>query len=153
MSDALYVGDITDKEAVGYLTCMCPNASKDVVAKAVQLFGGRFIHLTIAASKFQFGDAGLAKARHTVFTDIATTLARLPFKVRTVLIAVVRSILQSPPKMITIAVYHTLVIELTNDLRLIDITNIIEIKPLVGVFLASRAVETYFKEELSHSTV
>ena len=133
---------------------MCPNASKDVVAKAVQLFGARFIHLTIAASKFQFGDAGLAKARHTVFTDIATTLARLPFKVRTVLIAVVRSILQSPPKMITIAVYHTLVIELTNDdLRLIDMTNIIEIKPLVGVFLASRAVETYFKEELSDSTV
>ena len=50
----LNIGDITDKEAVNYLTCRCPNATKDVIAKAVQLIGGCFIHLTIVANKLGF---------------------------------------------------------------------------------------------------
>ena len=40
----IHIGDIMDKEAFEYLTCMCPNASKEYVTKAVELFGGRFIH-------------------------------------------------------------------------------------------------------------
>ena len=43
------VGDITNKQAADYLTCRCPNISKDTIAKAVSLVGGRFVDLIIAA--------------------------------------------------------------------------------------------------------
>ena len=150
----LIIGDITDKEAVNYLTCRCPNATNDVIAKAVQLIGGRFIHLTIVANRLRFGEAGLAEYKSTLFKEIQTSMHRLPVNIRTVLIAVVQSILQSPTKMITVDDYETLVRELTqDDQNLIDITNIIEIRMPEGVFLASRVIETYFKEKLSNSTV
>ena len=56
--------------------------------------------------------------------------------------------------MIMLDDYDTLVRELTqNDQKLIDMTNLIEIRVQKGLFLASRVVETYFKEESSNSTV
>ena len=133
---------------------MCPNASKEDVTKAVELFEGRFIHLTYAARALVSGEAGLAILRTTIFKDIETSIIKLPLKVRTVLIVVVQNIMQSPTKMITIDNYYdTLARELTeDDLRLINMTNILDIEPLEGVFFASRVVETYFKEKLSNST-
>ena len=84
---------------------MCPNASKDVT-KAVELFGGRFTHLTYAASALVSGEAGLAVLRMTIFKDIETSINDLPLKDRTVLIIVVQNIVQSPTKMITIDNYY-----------------------------------------------
>ena len=154
LSAILKIGDITDKEAVNYLTCMCPNATQDVIAKAVQLIGGRLIHLVFVADILKFGEAGLAKYKSTIFEDIETSIRRLPVNVRTILIAVVQNILQSPTKMITLDDYDALVRGLTqDDEKLIDMTNIIDIRPLKGVFLASRVVETYFKEESSNFTI
>ena len=34
------VGDVTDKQALDYLTCLCHNASKDDIATAVKFVGG-----------------------------------------------------------------------------------------------------------------
>ena len=58
MFGVLDIGDITDKEAVDYLTCMCPNTTSDVNQKVVQLVGGRFIHLELA-SDFLIGEDGV----------------------------------------------------------------------------------------------
>ena len=68
---------------------------------------------------------------------------------------VVHNIVQSPTKMVTINnYYNTLARELTEeDQKLIDITNILDIEPFEGVFLASRVVETYFKEKFSNSII
>ena len=120
-----HISDITGKEAFEYLTCMCPNASKEDFTKAVELFGGRFTRLTYAASALVSGEAGLAILRTTIFKDIETSIIKLPLKVRTVLIVVVQNIMQSPTKMITIDNYYdTLARELTeDDLRLINMTN------------------------------
>ena len=146
----IHVGDIMDKEAFEYLTCMRPNASKEDVTKAVDLFGGRFIHLTYAASALISGEAGLAVLSMTIFNSIETRINDLPLKVRKVLIVVVQNIVQSPTKMITILYYHGTVSELTkDDLRLIDMINILDIEPGKRVFLGSRVVEIYFKENLS----
>ena len=142
------IGDITDKEAVGYLTCMCPNTSSDVIHKGVELVGGRFIHLKIA-SKYLSKQSGLAALRETLFREVETTFFKLPLEIKTVLIAVVQKILQSPTKMIRSVDYDKLVRELTIDQqRLIEMTNFIEIKRRVGVYFASRFVQQFFEEEL-----
>ena len=149
----IQVGDITNEEAFKYLTCMCPKASEEDVQKAVDLFGGRFMQLMYAASALDSGEAGLAILR-TIFKDIETSITRLPLKVREVLTVVVHNVLQSSTKMVTIDnYYNTFARELTEeDLKLIDMTNILDIEPLEGVFLASRIVETYFKQKFSNST-
>ena len=149
----IQIGEITDEEALEYLTCMCPNASKEDVTKAVQLFGGRFIHLTHAADALPSGEAGIDRLKEKVFNDIWTTVIDLPPKVRNVLMVVVQNILQSPTKMITKDNYYgNLVRELSkDDLRLIDMTNILYINARRGVYLGSRVVEIYFKEEFSKS--
>lgn len=67
---------------------------------AVQLIGGRFILLTIVAKRLEFREASLAEFKSTLFDKIKTSMYRLPVNIRTVLIAVVQSILQSPTKMI-----------------------------------------------------
>lgn len=36
------VGDITDEQALDYLTCLCNDASSDEIATVVKLVGGRF---------------------------------------------------------------------------------------------------------------
>lgn len=150
MSGELRIGDIKDKEAVNYLTCQCPNTSSDVIQKAVQLVGGRFIHLKIA-SKYLPKQSGLAVLRETLFRNMETTFFKLPLEVKTVLIAVVQNILQSPTKMISRLDYECLVRELTIDQQqLIEKTNFIEIKRRVGVHFASRFVQPYFEEHLKN---
>ena len=42
MHKVIKMGNITDEEAVNYLTCMCPNATKEAITNAVRLVGGRF---------------------------------------------------------------------------------------------------------------
>ena len=37
------IGDITDEQALDYLTCLCNDASSDELATVVKLVGGRFI--------------------------------------------------------------------------------------------------------------
>ena len=61
---------------------MCPNARKENATKAVELFGGQFIHLTYAASALISGEDGLAVLRMTIFKDIETSIKDLPLKVK-----------------------------------------------------------------------
>ena len=44
------VGDITDEQALEYLTCLCNDASSDEIAAAVKLVGGHFTDLLSAAA-------------------------------------------------------------------------------------------------------
>ena len=44
------VGDITDEQALEYLTCLCSDASSDEIAAAVKLVGGHFTDLLSAAA-------------------------------------------------------------------------------------------------------
>lgn len=151
--ETILIGEITDEEASEYLTCMRPNASKEDVTKAVQLVGGRFIDLTHAAKALSDGEAGIDRLKKAMFNEIWTTVIDLPPKVRKVLMVVVQNIVQSPTKMITKGNYYgNLARELSkDDLRLIDMTNVLYIDTQRGVFLGSRVVEIYFKEELSKS--
>ena len=150
LSGGVHVGDITDKEAVNYLTCMCPNISSDVIHKAVDLVGGRFAHLK-TASKYLRKQSGLAVLRETLFGEAETTFSKLPLEVKTVFIAVVQYLLQSPTKMIDTVDYDILVRELTIDQQqLIEMTNFIEIKRTKNeVYFASRFVRQFFEEKLN----
>ena len=106
--------------------------------------------MTYAASALVSGEAGLAILSTTIFNSIETRINDLPLKVRKVLIVVVQNIVQSPTKMITILYYNGTVSELTkDDLRLIDMINILDVEPGKRLFLGSRVIDIYFKENLS----
>ena len=55
------VGDITDEQALDYLTCLCNDASSDEIATAVKLVGGRFTNLLSAAKVISKHGNGMNK--------------------------------------------------------------------------------------------
>ena len=50
MRSTIYVGDISDNEAIECITCLCKN---ELITRAVHYFGGRFIHLRLAATDIE----------------------------------------------------------------------------------------------------
>ena len=93
------VGDITDEEAVNYLTCMCPNATKDVITNAVKLVGGQFNDLVVAVSYVKQEMAN--ELEYILLSSIQADMNALPSSITIVLVEVVRSVLQSPRNTIT----------------------------------------------------
>ena len=150
LHEIIIVGDITDEEAIHYLSCMCPDATKDVVSKAVSLVGGRFNDLVIAAHYIQKGKAN--KLENGLLTSIRADIVNLPSRIATVLDEVVQSILQSPKTTITRDAYNILVKLLnTSDLKAIEETNVLWIDEKVVTF-GSRLAQHYWKGILSNST-
>ena len=126
LHDVFEVGDITDEEAADYLICMCPNATKDVIAKTVQLIGGRFAHLKTAVGYINRGEADQLQTK--LFGQIKSSLASVTPKTKTVLFDVVQRILQSPTKRIECCDFTNLVSVLNpDDQRSLDQTNVLMI--------------------------
>ena len=135
--------DIRDEEAVEYLTCMCPNATKGVITSAIRLVGGRFVDLLAASQIISDGDAD--KLKEILLQKLKASLATLPPQVKNVLYDVVRHILKSPRNKITRDEYKTLVSVLdTKDQDLIEIANIFWVK-LDEVIFHSPITQHYFK--------
>ena len=70
------VVDISDEEAVDYLTCMCPNATKGVITSAVRLVGGRFVDLFTASLIINHGYAD--ELEKILLQKLKASLATLP---------------------------------------------------------------------------
>ena len=150
LHEIITVGDITDEEAVNYLSCMCPNATKDVITNAVRLVGGRFNDLVVAAHYIQKGKAN--KLENGLLTSIRADIISLPSRIATVLDEVVRRVLQSPRNTITRDAYNILVNKLnTSDLKAIEKTNVLWIDEKVVTF-GSRLAQHYWQGILSNST-
>ena len=122
------VGDITDKQAADYLTCRCPNISKDTIAKAVSLVGGRFVDLIIAALiiNTEYGDnleKELLESREMLQR---AQLASLPKQVLTALHKIAQSLLDSPSGTITLSTYHNFLVDVldVDDRGLIESTDV-----------------------------
>ena len=148
MSSTLYVEDISDKEAIEYVTCMCKNTSNELVTKVVDYFGGRFIHLKFAAKSIEkYGDVGLQQSIDSMYADLGRLIASLPPTVSNMLKNVVISITRSPTKTITFDDYVQNT-GLSNEHRQqIDATNILNDNHRKRtVSLASRIVEKFFEE-------
>ena len=148
MHSTLYVGDISDEEAIEYIACMCKNASKELVTRAVHYFGGRFIHLWQAATHINInGDAGLQKLIQRMYGELDFLFASLPFSVKNKLEIVLTNITQSPTKTITSMTYLHGTGLSKDDRDLIDMKNILNVNPgNHSVFFASRIVGRYFEE-------
>ena len=148
MRSTLYVGDISDEEAIEYIACMCKNASKELVTRAVHYFGGRFIHLWQAATNINInGDAGLQKLIQRMYGELNILFASLPSSVKNKLEIVLTNITQSPTKTITSMTYLHGTGLSKDDRDLIDKKNILNVNPgNHSVSFASRIVERYFEE-------
>ena len=148
------IADITDKEAIDYLTCMCPNTTKDNITKAVALVGGRFCDLVMAAGVF---NEGLETELETILLDtqrykLMSFFNTAPSKIVAIIVDVARSILQSPSNEITRDEYNSFVSMLdSKDKQFIEETNSFWIKS-VEVTFHSRLAQHYFKSLLSNST-
>ena len=64
------IGDISHQQALEYLNCMCPDhVSTDAINQTVDLVGGRFVHLQMAAVILaRFSDFSLI--RNELFTTV-----------------------------------------------------------------------------------
>ena len=148
MRSILYVGDISDKEAIEYIACMCKNASNELVTRAVHYFGGRFIHLWQAAADINtYGGAGLQDTIELMYAELNVLLGSLPSSVRNKLEIVVTNITQSPTNTMTLMNYLHGTGLSKDDRDLIDKINVLHINKLNhSVSFASRIVERYFEE-------
>ena len=148
MRSILYVGDISDEEAIEYIACMCKNASKEIVTRTVHYFGGRFIHLWQAAENINsYGDAGLQDMIELKYAELNVLLGSLPSSVRNTLQIVATNITQSPTKTITHVNYFNDTGLSKDDRDLIDKIDVLHINKLNhSVSFASRIVERYFEE-------
>lgn len=150
MRSTTYVGDISDEEAIEYITCMCNNASKELVTQVVHYFGGRFIHLRQAAADVNtYGSAGLQDTINLMYKELSVLTGSLPLEVLQKLENVVKNITQSPTKSITHSDYIS--IQKTGlsqeDRDLIEKMNILNSNQRdFSVSFASRIVERFFKE-------
>lgn len=150
------VGDLTDKQAFDYLTCRCHNASKDEIADAVRLVGGRVVDLVTAARTMNARDMKmtleqqLLKAREGLLQK--SLMTSLPKRVRTVLYEIAHSLINSPSGKIAMSAYDSLVKELDEgDLKLIEATNVFSIESKEVTF-HSRLTKRYFEDLLHNST-
>ena len=135
--------DINDEEAVDYLTCMCPNATKGVVTSAVRLVGGWFVDLLTASRIINNGNAD--RLKEILLQKLKAHLVTLPSRVDNVLYDVVRHILKSPRNNITRAEYKILVSVLdTKDQEKIEMANVFWVK-LDEVVFYSRVTQHYFE--------
>ena len=145
------MGDITDEEAVHYLTCMCPNGTKDTITNKVRLVGGWFSDLDIAAEHINAGIGD--KLEGFFFTSIQAVIAALPSQIRTVMYEIARSILKSSGNKITRDEFRVLMDTFNiNNLDLIEKTNALWIDPLMVTF-TSDVIQTYWERKISNSTV
>ena len=79
--------DINDEEAVDYLTCMCPNATKGVITSTVRLVGGRFVDLLTASQIINDGMAD--ELEEILLQKVEASFAPLPHQVKNILYDVV----------------------------------------------------------------
>ena len=145
------MGDITDEEAVHYLTSMCPNGTKDTITNKVKLVGEWFSDLDIAAEYINTGIGD--KLDGFFFTSIQAVIAALPSQIRTVMYEIARSILKSSRNKTTRDEFHVLMDTFNiNNLDLIEKTNVLWIDPLMVTF-TSHVIQTYWERKISNSTV
>ena len=153
MHEVIKMGDITDEEAVNFLTCMCPNATKDAITNAVRLVGGRFSDLDIAAEHINAGIIDGDKLEGFFFKSIQAVIVALPSQIRTVMYEIARSILKSSGNKITRDEFNVLMDTFNiSDLKLIEKTNVLWIDPHMVTF-ASRITQTYWERKISNFTV
>ena len=146
------VGDITDQQALNYLTCMCDNASSDNVATAVNLVGGHFLDLLSAAHIIKTHRDGVNETLEKLLLDTLRDLEKtlfilgaLPRRVVTAVQEIARGILDSSTGTLTIAEYASYVEDLNQtDLQLIDTLNIFLINS-PDVMFHSRLTKRYFE--------
>ena len=74
-----FSADLSSQAAVEYLTCVCPEASKEAVTELVKLLGGRFAHLVKAATPLQAG-VKVEEIKLELFSLVARELAQLEIK-------------------------------------------------------------------------
>ena len=72
--------DIAFEEAVSYVTCLCPQAAVKDVTAVVQLVGGRFIHLQVAARELNASN-DLVSLKKTLFGFVTQELRALEIRV------------------------------------------------------------------------
>ena len=143
------IGDITDEQALEYLTCLCNDASSDEIAAAVKLVGGHFTDLLSAAAiLLERGDhrnetlERLLKIRGRLEK---TLLSALPKRVFTAVQGIARGIVESTSGILTTKEYRSFIEELDEkDLQLINNLNIFLINPQ-EVSFHSRLTKLYFE--------
>ena len=152
------IGDITDEQALDYLTCLCDDASNDEIATVVNLVGGRFVDLLNAANVIEIRKHGVNESLEKLLLDTLkdlekTLLNALPTRVHTAVFKIVRGLLESSTGTLTVAEYASYVKELNQtDRQLIDTMNIFLINSPDVMFhsrLTKHYFESLYKEEKS----
>ena len=144
------IGDLTDEQALDYLTCLCDGASNDEIATAVNLVGGRFVDLLYAAHVIKIRKHGVNKSLEKLLLDTRkdlekTLLYALPTRVHTAVFKIARGLLESSTGTLTLSEYASYVKELNQtDRQLIDTINIFSINS-PDVMFHSRLTKRYFE--------
>ena len=124
----IQVTDITDEQALDYLSCLCNGASKDELAIAVQLVGGHFVDLLSAAVVLSRCGEDQNETLEQRLLDMRVHLEKmllsaLSKRVLNALYEIVCSLISSSTSTITLDEYKSLVDGLDeDDLKLIDST-------------------------------
>ena len=144
------IGDLTDEQALDYLTCLCDGASNDEIATAVNLVGGRFVDLLYAAHVIKIRKHGVNESLEKLLLDNRkdlekTLLYALPTRVHTAVFKIARGLLESSTGTLTLSEYASYVKELNQtDRQLIDAINIFSINS-PDVMFHSRLTKRYFE--------
>ena len=150
LHELITVGDISDEQAVEYLSCMCPNATKDDIKSAVELVGGRFSDLVVAQDYINRG-IGYDNLKRFFLDSVRALIVALPSWIRDVVYKVMESILNSNNSMITRDEFNDLLKTLnTSDIELIEKLNVLRIDSRIVTF-ASRVTQHYWDSETKMS--
>ena len=152
---SIILGDITDQEAIHYLSCMCPNASNNTITNTVRLTGGRFSDLVKATLLVCQENAD--QLQEELFHVISENIRRLKketksFQITDVTFDIAKCILKSPDNTISMETYESLMGVLNVEHQeSVEASNFFFISA-EGVTFHSRVTEHYFKAYLTSNS-